>query len=220
MKKTAKFLAQTEIKRIERKNGVTFLKEIRSRVFEKLKEIGLVENFVFYGENIYCVVSGIHNRKLKIKLCFLIEKTIPLKEVFSSSMYVKVLISLSVKESDLFNYFKKIIESKIRGFANENSFEKDVLPEIRKIHRVSHANRLSERADALQGIDFEIEYYVDRYYTQTITLLINVKSSDKYLQKNIEKYPDVYNFVYKKGDPLNSTVYRIKRMMVARKTLG
>lgn len=213
----ARYLAKKEMKRIEDKNSLDFMKNVRDSVFNKLKDEGVLKDFRLSGHNVYCTLPGV-KKPLKIKLVFIFTQGQPYKEIASKAVYVKVAISLSVKIEELVAYFKKVVAARVRGFLNEDSFENDILPQIRALNRVSHANRLSERADSLQGVDFEIEYYVDKYYSHTTTLLLNVKSSENFLQKNAEKYPGVYNIVYKKGDSVQATLFKIKRLMIMNKT--
>jgi hypothetical protein len=214
----AKFLAKKEMARIERGNNFDFLKKTRKSVFDTLVKEGLISKLRFHEENVYFLICDI-KKDFKIKLCFNLGVSFPIKELCSKSRYIKASIYSSVKEKDLLSYLRRVINSRIRGFSNEDSFEKDVLPEIRRLNRVSHANRLSVRADFLEGVDFEVEYYTDRYYTHKTTLKLNVKSSENFLQKSAEKYPNVYNIVYKKGDSVQATLFKIKRLMVMKKAL-
>lgn len=91
---------------------------------------------------------------------------------------------------------EKELKSQIMGVKNEKVFLNDFLtPLSKKSDSIAYAHHSSNRSDVKGGVDFVVGFK-PKGQENVFEVKFNLKSSQRYLDKHIEKYPNVSTFVF------------------------
>lgn len=205
------------VEKFKKQETIKYLNKTKEQVFNQLMDEKLIKVFDFNGRYVNCFFHE-SSRKVAFIIDFILESTQPFSVVYQSSSKFHLRVSPTITTDLLMIQIKRFLTSRAKGYKNENFFDEYVAPTIRKMNRVLRAHHVSDRVDGVKKYDFEIEYYIDKYYNITNVLRLDLKSS-KNFQEEGRRDDGVYVFEFNDKMNLKSVVCRISRLMIADKNL-
>lgn len=125
-------------------------------------------------------------------------KSATIIEKKQSATYCNVEMSSFFDENVLRRIITSRISQWVKGAKNEDLFyEKILKPLLTRStkKRILQVYRVGERKDKLKGIDFSVHFLKTPDYS-TEKVSFNLKSSDKFLEKHQQRYPNISTFIF------------------------
>lgn len=129
------------------------------------------------------------NPENKIRAC---------KIVRASARFCKIAVPLNSDANDLYFPLRYQLRTWNTGSANEVLFLAFLQSLKSRYARITRAYKTNEREDRKLGIDFVVCFLSKPYYEEK-RVLFNIKSSEHFLERHKERFPNISTFVFKKA---------------------